>query len=162
MFIVLSADRVDGSQIVPVVSVNHNWANLLIRPRFSVWSVSGCHELVFRTSYPLHNEGCHTFTCRIFSRKPAEELHVFLSCKWLSVLYVINPKYNVCHLTGASIHSSKPSEIFGIKFERLATYLPPIRLAGLGTGYLQRNGRGQEHLSKCQYIFYWVKWRWTV
>lgn len=89
--------------------------------------------------------------CRIFSRKPEEKMHLFLICDWLSVMYVINPKYNVCHLTRASRHSGHSSDIFGIKFEIIATYLLPIRLAVLGAGYLQRNGRGQEHLSKCQY-----------
>ena len=89
--------------------------------------------------------------CRIFSRKPEEELPLFLICNWLSITYVMNPKYNVCHLTRASIHLGHSSDIFGFKFEIIATYLFPIRPAVLGTGYLQRNGRGQEHLSKCQY-----------
>lgn len=66
-------------------------------------------------------------------------------------MYVVNPTHNVCHLTRASIHSGHSSDILGIKFEIISTYLLPIRLAVLGTGYLQRNGRGQEHLSYCQY-----------
>ena len=53
----------------------------------------------------------------------------------------------MCHLTRASIHSGHSSDILGIKFDEIiATYLLPIRLAVLGTGYLQRNDRGQEHL----------------
>lgn len=67
-------------------------------------------------------------------------------------MYVMNSKRDLCRLTRTSIHSGHSGDIFGVKFETIATYLPPpIRLAVLGTGYLQRNGRGQEHLSNCQY-----------